>query len=213
LRPGNQHCQKGTPEFLKGVLEALPEVAQGKASLFRLDSGNDSEETLEALLGEGDKEAREAYQAGRNIFMKRNLRQEDKEIWLETAKEHGRGEKMREGKMRYTGKVKPDCPVNNRYPSIDVIFEVIGRTIDRNGQALRVPEIEANTFWSNVKEKAEVVIELYHDCGMMEQFHSEMKTDMNLERFPGGRYGVNQIILLIGMCAYNVLRYILEQAQ
>jgi hypothetical protein len=169
LRPGRQHCQKGTPEFLKGVLEALPGGAQGKDILFLLDSGNDSEETLEALLGEGDKEARETNKAGRNVIIKRNLRQENKEIWLEVAKEYGRGEKMREGKMRYTGKVKLDCPINNRYPSIDVVFEVIKRTIDRNGQALLVPEIEANTFWSNVKEKAEVVIELYHDHGTMEQ--------------------------------------------
>jgi hypothetical protein len=207
LRPGSQHCQNGTPEFLKGVVEALPEGVRGKNILFRLDSGNDSAETLEALLGEGDKEARKAYQAGRNVIIKRNLRQENKEIWLELAKEYGRGEKMREGKMRYTGKVKLDCPVNNRYSSIDVVFEVIERTIDRNGQALLVPEIEANTFWSNVKEKAGTVIALYHDHGTMEQYHSEIKTDMNLERFPSGKYGVNQIILHIGMCAYNALRY------
>jgi hypothetical protein len=42
----------------------------------------------------------------------------------------------------------------------------------------------------------------------MEQFHSELKTDMNLERFPSEKYGANQIILLIGMCAYNALRAI-----
>jgi hypothetical protein len=88
-----------------------------------------------------------------------------------------------------------------------VVFEVIERTIDRNGQALLLPEIEANTFWSTVRESAETVIELYHDHGTMEQFHSELKTDMELERFPGGKYGVNQIILLLGMCAYNALRH------
>jgi hypothetical protein len=58
-----------------------------------------------------------------------------------------------------------------------------------------------------VREKAETVIGLYHDHGTMEQYHSELKSDMNLERFPSGKYGVNQIILLMGMCAYNTLRY------
>jgi hypothetical protein len=154
------------------------------------------------------REAKKAYREGRNIIIKRNLRQENKEIWLETAKEYGSGKKVREGKMRYTGKVKPDCPVNNRYPSVDVVFEVIERTIDRIGQALILPEIEVNTFWSNVKESAGRVIELYHDHGTMEQFHSELKTDMGLEKFPSGKYGVNQIILQMGMCAYNALRYI-----
>jgi hypothetical protein len=54
LRPGSQHCQKGTPEFLKQLLERLPEGVKGKALLFRLDSGNDSEETVKAVLGEDD---------------------------------------------------------------------------------------------------------------------------------------------------------------
>jgi hypothetical protein len=208
MRPGNQHCQKGTPEFLKGAAAALPETVKDKKLLFRLDSGNDSIETLEALLGKDDKEARETVKNGRNIIIKRNLRQEDKQIWLELAKEYGTGETIREGKIRYTGKVKLDCPVNNRYPGVDVVFEVIERTIDRNGQQLMIADIEANTFWSTVREKAETVIELYHDRGTMEQFHGELKTDMDLERFPSGKYAFNQIILLIVMCAHNALRAI-----
>jgi hypothetical protein len=207
LRPGSQHCPKGTPEFLEGVVGGLPEGVKGKKVLFRLDSGNDSEETLEALLGKGDKEARKAYREGRNVIIKRNLRKESKEIWLELAKEYGKGEKEREGKTRYTGKTKLDCPINNRYPGLEVVFEVIERSIDRSGQALILPEIEVNTFWSNVREEAKTVIGLYHDHGTMEQYHSELKTDMNLERFPSGKYGVNQIILLMGMWAYNALRY------
>jgi hypothetical protein len=208
LRPGNQRCQKGTPEFIRGLVGSLPESVKGKNVLFRLDSGNDGEETLEALLGKDDKEAKKAYKGGRNIIIKRNLRQENKEVWLEMAKEYGSGKKVREGKMRYTGKVKLDCAINNRYPSVDVVFEVIERTIDRTGQVLILPEIEVNTFWSTVKECAGRVIELYHEHGTMEQFHSELKTDMDLEKFPSGKYGVNQIILLMGMCAYNALRYI-----
>jgi hypothetical protein len=207
MRPGNQHCQKGTPEFLGRVGEVLPEGVKGSKVLFRLDSGNDAEDTVEALLGKDDEAARKARREGRYIIIKRNLRQESKEGWLSLAKEYGKGERVREGKERYTGKIKLDCPINNRYPCLEVVFEVIERTIDRRGQPLILAEIEVNTFWSNVREEAETVIELYHDHGTMEQFHSELKTDMGLERFPSGKYGVNQIILLVGMCAYNALRY------
>jgi hypothetical protein len=207
LRPGSRHSQKGTGEFLKGMFKRLPEGVKGKDILFRLDSGNDSIETVEALLGKDDKEAKEAGKEGRKIIIKRNLRSESKELWLELAKEKGKGREMRKGKVRYTGKIKLDCPINNRYPSLDVVYEVTERTIDRDGQALMIAEIEVNTFWSNVREKAGRVIEWYHDHGTMEQFHSELKGDMDLERFPSGKYGVNQIILLMGMCAYNALRY------
>jgi hypothetical protein len=141
---------------------ALPETVKDKDLLFRLDSGNDSIQTLEALLGKDEKEAKETGKNGRHIILKRNLRQEDKQTWLDLAKEYGRGETIRNGKIRYTGKLKLDCPVNNRYPGVDVVFEVIERTIDRSDQQLMIADIEVNTFWSTVREKAETVIKLYH---------------------------------------------------
>ena len=42
LRPGNQHCQKGTPEFITRAIEALQPSAKGKNILYRFDSGNES---------------------------------------------------------------------------------------------------------------------------------------------------------------------------
>jgi hypothetical protein len=79
----------------------LPEGGKGKAVLFRLDSGNDREKTVEALLGEDDQAAKKAGKEGRKIIIKRNLRQESKEIWLDLAQEEGKGEEMRKEKMRY----------------------------------------------------------------------------------------------------------------
>ena len=46
----------------------------------------------------------------------------------------------------------------------------------------------------------------------MEQFHSELKTDMGVERLPSGKYGVNQVLFSIAMCAYNALRFIGQTA-
>ena len=40
------------------------------------------------------------------------------------------------------------------------------------------------------------------------QFHSEVKTDMDLERLPSGKFATNALILELGMIAYNILRMI-----
>jgi len=52
------------------------------------------------------------------------------------------------------------------------------------------------------------VVGLYHDHGTSEQFHSELKTALNLERFPSGKFATNALILLLGMVAYDALRLV-----
>jgi hypothetical protein len=197
MRPGNQHCQKGTPEFIRSFTESLSDITGGKRVLFRLDSGNDSLDTVQALL----------ENKGRYLIIKRNLRLESPEWWLENAKNEGKAEIIREGKIRYTGMLKIQSKVTEAFPSLAVAFEVIERTIDRDGNVNMFPEIEVNTFWTNLNVSAETIIELYHAHGTMEQFHSELKSDMGLERFPSGKYAVNQMILSFAMAAFNTLRF------
>jgi hypothetical protein len=75
LRVGSQHCQKGTPEFIVGIIKTLKKRWPGKRFLFRLDSGNDAKETLDAILT--DKES--GKNTGHYVLIKRNKRQEDDE--------------------------------------------------------------------------------------------------------------------------------------
>jgi hypothetical protein len=134
LRSGGQYCRKGTPEFLKGEVRALLAGVNKEEYIVPACQGERQRGDVGSTMGEGEKE-------GWNIIIKGNMRQEDKETWHDLGKEYGKGRKM-------------------RYPSIDEVFEVIERTIDRSGQALIVPEIEVNTFWSTVGEKGETVIGL-----------------------------------------------------
>jgi len=60
---------------------------------------------------------------------------------------------------------------------------------------------------------AETIIELYHDHGTSEQYHSELKHDMDIERLPSGKFNVNELYLMIGMNAYNVLQFIGQSAK
>jgi hypothetical protein len=52
------------------------------------------------------------------------------------------------------------------------------------------------------------VAELYERRGTAEQFHSEIKTDLDLERLPSGKFVTNAMVLLLGMFVYNILRLI-----
>jgi len=53
---------------------------------------------------------------------------------------------------------------------------------------------------------------LYHAHGTSEQFHSEIKTDLDLERLPSGKFNTNAIVLTLGTLAYNILRIIGQES-
>ena len=87
-------------------------------------------------------------------------------------------------------------------------YEIMERTIDKHGQFLLIPDVEVNTWWTNPGLGDQEVIDLYHAHGECEQFHSEIKTDMNLERLPSGKFDINSLILELAMIACNILRMI-----
>ena len=58
----------------------------------------------------------------------------------------------------------------------------------------------------------EDMIALYHAHGKCEQFHSEIKTDMGVERLPSGKFVTNKLVLELTVLAYNILRMIGQEA-
>lgn len=87
-------------------------------------------------------------------------------------------------------------------------MRVVERTIDRRGQLLLVPQIELEGWWTGLNLPENQVIRLYEDHGTSEQFHSEIKSDMDLERLPSGKFATNTLILTLGGLVYNILRAI-----
>ena len=199
LRPGSQHCQKGTPAFLKRNAELLDKLNLQHPVLQRLDSGNDSADTLEVLRNRG---------GGDYFIVKRNLRKESKVKWLSHAMSQGEPECPREGKEIYIGSaehLKPGGKHSTQEP-LSVTYKVTRRSIDKNGQPLLFDEIEVDTYWTNLGESPADVIALYQDHGTSEQYHSEIKSDLNLERLPSNKFAVNQLFFALGGIAYNLLR-------
>ena len=198
LRPGSQHCQKGTVEFIKDTLTQLRSAGVNERILLRMDGGNDSFENMAAIT-----------RAGKSYYciIKRNKRQESSEIWLERAKRHGKQIESRAGKRVWIGKTQFHPKKDEEIlEDINCIFEVIERKIDARGNVLLIPEIEVNSWWTNLRCEAEKIIELYHLHATSEQFHSELKHDMDIERLPSGKFDVNKVIMMIGMNAYNTLK-------
>lgn len=70
---------------------------------------------------------------------------------------------------------------------------------------LLIPTVEVETYWTSLEVDPAKVIELYHAHGTSEQFHSELKTDMDLERLPSGKFQTNDLVLRLGMVAYNIM--------
>lgn len=199
LREGKQHCQKGTVEFLQETIRLCKRLTD-KPLLIRLDSGNDSIDNVAVLIEEGC-----------FFIIKRNLRRESKDGWFDMAKQYCKNVTTpREGKKVYIGsdwKTVSSKQFSREF-TLRAGYEITERTVDKTGQILLIPEVDVETWWTNLGETDQEVIDLYHAHGECEQFHSEIKTDMDLERLPSGKFDTNALILELGIIAYNILRMI-----
>jgi hypothetical protein len=92
------------------------------------------------------------------------------------------------------------------------VYKIVERTIDEHGQILIIPEIKFESYWTTLDIEPEKVIALYHEHGTCEKFHSELKTDLDLERFPSGKFCTNDLILHLGCFAYNLLLIIGQES-
>ncbi len=207
LREGKQHCQKGTPEFLRETLKLCHQLTDKKL-LVRLDSGNDAAENLGILLEDGSK-----------FIVKRNPRNsETKEEWLENVKGWCKDIRHpREGKTVYVGTswkdvTYQDSENKSKTVCVRIGYEVTERTIDKYGQIMLTPDIELNTWWTNLGLSDDEIIRLYHAHGECEQYHSEIKSDMDIERLPSGKFATNELVLELTILAYNILRIIGQES-
>jgi hypothetical protein len=200
LREGKTHSQNGTASFLEQTFSFLPELPH-KSYLLRMDGGFDSAENLKQCLC-----FNQAHENHIRIdyIIKRNLRKESKEHWLKLAEQHGSMTIPRSGKHVYIGKIFRK--VEGFEQPLQIVFCVTERTINAKGQHLLMPEIEVETYWNSLEASAEKVIELYHDHGTSEQFHSELKTDIGLERLPSGYFQTNTRIMYLALLTFNLLR-------
>lgn len=207
LREGKQHCQRETPAFLKETLSICHKLTPNQL-IIRLETVNDAAENLGILLEDGDW-----------FIIKRNLRSgESKQEWLDRIKDCCQDIRHpREGKTVYIGSSWKEVSYKDAEGALKtitmrIIYEVIERTTDKHGQFMFPTDIKVNTFWTNLGWTDDEIIASYHAHGESEQFHSEIKSDMDVERLPSGKFETNELVLELTILAYNILRLIGQES-
>lgn len=211
LREGKQHCQCGTAEFLREVI-LLARQLTDKPLLIRLDSGNDAADNIGICM-------EECFRGNMiHFIIKRNLRKELPQDWLDKMRDVCVNvDEPREGKKKYIGQTFRDvtytvdsegAEAEEKTVGIRTIYDITERICDHDGQMYLIPKVECDMYSINVDFADEEVIELYHKHGEMEQYHSEIKTDLGAEQLPSGKFDTNELVLELVQLAYNMLRII-----
>lgn len=205
LRPGSQHSACETEYFYERLFPRIERLTQAEQPvLMREDSGFDSARLLFAKAEEKDRLA--ALGRPFDFLCKWNPRKQDKAAWGVQAMAAGAFKETRPGKRVALLSQDVERAWGKAKRPFRLIVRVVERTIDKKGQRLLVPDIELEGWWTTLTCDATEVIELYKHHGMHEQFHSEFKTDLDLERLPSGKFDTNDSLLHLAAFAYNCLR-------
>lgn len=197
FREGSQHSQNNFVTFLQESLVRAKALTRRKL-LVRLDSAHDAVETRATLAGHQKID----------YILKWNPRKQDRKALLERGLREGKVSAPREGKRVVLFSYNQLEEHEKKKFSSRLVVRVTERTIDRRGQRLLLPEIEVEGWWTSLYRPEEEIVKLYNDHGTSEQFHSEFKTDMDLERLPSGKFATNGLIMTMAGLTYNILRFI-----
>ena len=195
LRPGSQHPQNEFIPFFKQAVAWARRLTDGRL-LARLDGAHDAEDTLATCLDECVE-----------FILRYNPRGRDaEELWRGLGPERvhfasGPG---------YDTAILEERRLLADGRSVRLICLVTRKTADRE-QLLLKPEYEIEGFWTSLNLPVEEVVDLYQAHATCEQFHSELKSDIGLERFPSGKFATNQHILSCAQLAFNALRLLGER--
>jgi len=207
LRPGQQHSASETQYNFETVIpmaQRLSAAGPKAPILARLDSGFDSA----ALMRQID-----SYNGAGMVqidwLIKWNPRTTDVAALAQrldadpgTQWEHPRAGKrvtLWEQPLEIQGIQRP----------LRRVLRLTERTIDAKGQLLIEPKLTLEGWSTSLPAQpfdAKAIIALYADHGTHEQFHSEFKSDLDLERLPSGKFDTNYLVCQLAALAMNILR-------
>ncbi len=93
------------------------------------------------------------------------------------------------------------------------VYRLTERTIDKQGNTLLLPEYVLEGWTTTLPERCscEEVIALYCDHATHEQFHSEFKSVIDLERLPSGNFDTNYLVCQLAAVVMNLLLRLIGQ--
>jgi Transposase DDE domain group 1 len=199
LRPGSQNGQCEFKHFLERVLPRAKRLTK-LSLLVRLDSGHDAAENRA-----------EFSEANVDFLMKWNPRRQNLGAWLARAEKVATWSTPREGKRIGIFSEMVEETWGGKTREFRRVIAVTERTIDKHGEKLLLPETTLEGWWTSLGEvmcSEAKIIALYCDHATSEQFHSEFKTDLDIERLPSGKFATNDLVLACAALATNILRWI-----
>jgi hypothetical protein len=197
LCPGAQHpLHEGYEGYFTQVRRRVKQLATDSPILWVEDAAFDSGKLMAERHTDTDK-ARDFF------IIRHNLRQEPMDILINLAREQGEVSRPRPGKTVYTGST---VRRHGDMEKVRLVYEVTER-ISKKGQMLLAPEYTLFSVWTNLEEvSCAYVLRLYRDRGTCEQYFAEIKSELDLERLPSGKFCVNELFFQLGMFVNNMLR-------
>ncbi len=199
LREGSWHCQKEFGDTLDRIIQRAKSLTS-LPLLMRLDSGHDAQDNRFQLQGEAV-----------DFIIKWNPRKQDLTAWVDKVCDLTQWVCEREGKRIATFSETITESRDEQSHTFRRVIRIIERTIDKHGQVLLIPDIRLEGWWTTLGSESvdeEAIIRLYREHATSEQFHSEFKTDLDIERLPSGKFDTNDLVLTLSGMAYNMLRWI-----
>ncbi len=195
LRPGSQHSQNGCADFLRKMLVHARKITR-KRLLVRTDSAHDALETLVELRRHPNV----------SFIIQWNPRRAGVLSWRDRAFREGRVSEPRPGKKVAIFSTWVTRHYGERTYRFRLVIRDTERVSDGKGQMLIRPDITLEGWWASLSVHEDQVIWLYEKRGLSEQFHSEIKSDLDLERLPSGKFATNALVLTLGGLPYNIFR-------
>ncbi len=200
LNTGNTsfHGQEAT-SFILESLDLADRMSEAR-KLVVMDCGFDNKEIRKTL------EARPYT----DYIIKHNLRRESLEDWQTLARKEGTlvvDDEKKKLKI-YHGSTYRELEGTGKM--VRLVYEV--KEISKiKGQLLLAPVVKVFSVWTSLEDFSDgEILELYRVRGTSEQFHSEFKSEVDMERLPSGKFKVNSLFMLMGMLTYNMLRVIAQ---
>ena len=207
LRPGVQHSARDTHLDLSRIVPMAQRLSAASAKapiLARLDAGFDSAEIMRELDS--------CNQSGLprvDWLIKWNPRKTETAMLaaLLDGNEATRWQQPREGKRVTVW--DEQVSIEGLGQQVRRVMRLTERTIDAKGQQLIEPQLVLEGWTTSLPKRqfnAQAIISLYEGHGTHEQFHSEFKTDLDLERLPSGKFDTNALVCALAALAMNILR-------
>jgi Transposase DDE domain group 1 len=222
LRPGSQHSALETEHNLERAFAMAARLCE-QPLLLRADSGLCSAKIRRSIAAQASALQREIA-----FIIKWNPRSTPVEALAVERVAGGAHEAStvwcleRDGKRSCVWQEWIDEPVDGSAGGLGQaqpervrrIYRLTERTIDKHGQPLLLPAYALDGWLSSLPERLGCadIIALYADHATHEQFHSEFKTDMDLERLPSGKFDTNYLVCALAAVAMNLLRLIGQSA-